>query len=392
MRAFRFVLALLTALATVGGLPRGAAAAQPPLDWSIPNGHFYTQANGFPEGTSPMGYPIVDDADAKFWTAFQNLGGVNRLGYPASQRFLWGGFVTQIMQKAVLQWRPETGTVDFVNVFDDLSRAGADDWLKTVRAVPTPVPASFDSGRSWAQIVAGRLDLLRARPALLKWYQSVPDALDLYGLPTSTVVDAGPMFIVRLQRAVLQEWKVDEPWAKTGQVTVANGGDVGKEAGVFPWKSLRPVAPPAGTWNFTPGEYTLSGRATWYGPGFVGRPMADGITYQPNDPSTTAANAYPLGSLLQVDSPRTNRTIRVYVRDTGRFTYPGVLDLSPAAFEALGGAPATGVLTVTVELLEVPTAPSSVITSTIPGPATRSVALSDASSSTQAPSRNTTRK
>lgn len=393
MRVFRFLLAWLAVLATIW--PAGAAAATPtpPVDWSIPNGHFYTETNSFPTGTSPMGYAIVDDAAAKFWTAYQKLGGVQRLGYPASQRFLWKGFVTQIMQKAVLQWRPDTGTVDFLNVFDDLGQAGANSWLESTFAVPPPVPGSFDSGRSWNQIVVGRTDLLKSRPALLKWYESTPDALDLYGLPTSPVVDAGPMYVVRLQRAVLQEWKVAEPWAKPGEVTVANGGDLGKEAGVFPWKQLRPVAPPAGTWTFQPGEYSLSGRATWYGPGFVGRPMANGVTYQPSDPTTTAANAYPLGSLLKVRAVQTNRTIQVYVRDTGRFTYPGVLDLSPAAFESLGAPPATGVLTVTVELLDAPTTPVTSTLSVAPtvvGPAASPTPLSPRvveTSKTQAPSR-----
>ncbi|HEX5414571.1 MAG TPA: hypothetical protein VFZ25_02820, partial [Chloroflexota bacterium] len=56
--------------------------AGPLLDWAIPNGHFYTQANGYPLGRSPMGYAIVDDAQARFWTGFQHLGGVPRLGYP----------------------------------------------------------------------------------------------------------------------------------------------------------------------------------------------------------------------------------------------------------------------------------------------------------------------
>ena len=399
MRVFRFLLAWFAVLATAWPTGAAAAAPSPPLDWPIPSGHFYTETNGFPSGASPMGYPIVDDAGAKFWTAYQKLGGVQRLGYPASQRFLWKGFVTQIMQKAVLQWRPDTATADFLNVFDDLGADGANGWLQSTFAVPLPVPATFDNGRNWNQIVLGRTDLLKSRPALLKWYQSTPDALDLYGLPTSTVVDAGPMYVVRLQRAVLQEWKVAEPWAKPGEVTVANGGDLGKEAGVFPWKQLRPVAPPAGTWTFKPGEYSLSGRATWYGPGFYGRPMANGVTYEPNDPTTTAANAYPLGSLLRVRADQTSRTIQVYVRDTGRFTYPGVLDLSPAAFASLGVPPATGVLTVTVELLAAPAAPvaaTTAVTTTLPagsaaaGPSVTPVPSPTGvvvSSKTQAPSR-----
>ncbi|HVC33450.1 MAG TPA: septal ring lytic transglycosylase RlpA family protein [Chloroflexota bacterium] len=349
------VVAPSSSPARVGSNPSPVTSAPkpsvPPLDWAIPDGHFYTQANGFPLGTSPMGYAIVDDAPASFWTALQKYGGVNRLGYPVSQRFLWGGFITQATQKAVLQWRPEKHDVDFVNVFDELSKAGKDGWLQSVRSVPQPLASSFDRGLSWQHVIDHRVNLLRGYPALYARYVAASDPLDQYGLPTSPVVDEGPMYVVRLQRAVLQEWKVDRPWAHAGEVTVANGGDVGKEAGIFPWKTVRPVAPPDGSWSATPGDYALTGHATWYGPGFVGKAMANGQIYQPGDPTTTASNAYPLGSLVQVTSPRTNRTIKVVVRDTGRFPYPDVLDLSPAAFESLGGALGAGVIPVSVVLL-----------------------------------------
>jgi len=344
-----------------GPVPTTASVAPKtaPLDWAIPNGHFYTEANGFPPGSSPMGYAIVDDAQARFWSEFQRLGGVNRLGYPASRRFVWQGFLVQVTQKAVLQWRPETGTVDFVNVFDDLSRLGKDGWLQTVRAVPTPLPAAFDAGKPWPQVMQGRISLLKAYPALERAYKSAADPLDLYGLPTSQVVDAGPMYVIRLQRAVLQEWKVNEPWARPGEVTVANGGDVAKESGVLPPDALRPIAPPNSQWTTFAKQYSLAGIATWYGPGFVGKPMANGLIYNPNDPSTTAANAFPLGSQVKVTAVRTGKSVLVYVEDTGAFNYPRVVDLSPAAFALLGVSPAVGIQDVTVSLAAPPGVTSS---------------------------------
>lgn len=334
------------------GAARAAGIPLEPLDWAIPNGHFYTQANGFPPGTSPMGYAIVDDDRARFWTAFQKSGGVARFGYPASQRFWWGGFLSQVTQKAILQWRPATDSIDYVNVFDDLDRVGKDAWLQTTRAIPLPVPATFDAGLDWNAAMRHRLDLLASRPALLAAYQSTPDALDRYGLPTSPVEDAGPMFVARLQRAVLQEWKVQEPWADVGQVTVANGGDLAKESGALPADPLRPIAPPNGSWVPTTGAYVLDGHATWYEPGFVGKPMRNGQIYDPNDPTTTACNAFPLGSHLQVTSPVTHQTIQLVVRDTGDFLYPDVLDLSPAAFASLGVPTPVGVTPVEVVLLD----------------------------------------
>jgi len=48
----------------------------------------------------------------------------------------------------------------------------------------------------------------------------------------------GTLLIVRCQRAALQLWKVDTPWAKAGRVTVANDGDLLKERGWIPSYAL----------------------------------------------------------------------------------------------------------------------------------------------------------
>jgi N-acetylmuramoyl-L-alanine amidase len=77
----------------------------------------------------------------------------------------------------------------------------------------------------------------------------VGDPIQVNGLPQSDVVDMGDAFVVRCQRVVLQQWKVDKPWAKAGEVTVALGGDIAKEAGILPdGPHLQPLvaaAPPA---------------------------------------------------------------------------------------------------------------------------------------------------
>ncbi|MCL5960220.1 MAG: CAP domain-containing protein [Chloroflexi bacterium] len=226
-------------------LPTTVAAA--PADFDVPAGHFFSQAGG---GDGSVGFTVVDDAQARFWSEFKRLGGVAGVGYPVSQRFKWDGFVVQAMQKGVFQWRPEVGQVYFVNVFDQLSTTGKDDWLLNVRSTPKMIESSFDANKSWDQVVAGRLALLDANPAIKAQYNGVPNPMVLYGLPTSRVVDNGNHFAIRLQRAVIQQWKVDVPWAKAGQATLANGGDVGKEAGLFATNVTTPLpsdraAPPS---------------------------------------------------------------------------------------------------------------------------------------------------
>ena len=64
-----------------------------------------------------------------------------------------------------------------------------------------------------------------------------------FGLPTSRVVDNGNHYAIRLQRAVIQQWKVDVPWARAGQVTIANGGEVAVQAGMFGGDILAPESP-----------------------------------------------------------------------------------------------------------------------------------------------------
>jgi hypothetical protein len=63
------------------------------------------------------------------------------------------------------------------------------------------------------------------------------------GLPTSGITDMGDSFTIRCQRIVIQQWKKDMPWAKAGDVTVANGGDIAKSAGLVPVAAQLPLLP-----------------------------------------------------------------------------------------------------------------------------------------------------
>jgi hypothetical protein len=209
-------------------------------DWdAIGGGHFYTQTNG---GQTGKGYRVADDGTARFWSEFKRLGGVDGLGYPASRRFTWDGFVVQVFQKAILQWRPEVGQAYFVNVLDRLSAAGKDDWLFGARMTPRPLDPAPDTGLAWPQVVARHQALLDRDAAIKAVYFADPDPIARFGLPMSAE-DMGPAFVVRCQRAVFQRWKSDQPWAKAGQVTVANGGDLAKEAEILPAEALAPEAP-----------------------------------------------------------------------------------------------------------------------------------------------------
>ncbi|HYN89365.1 MAG TPA: hypothetical protein VER55_12580, partial [Ardenticatenaceae bacterium] len=237
MHPLRTLIALWLSILPLLALDVPSIAAQGLADYSIPGGHFYTQTVG-----SRGGFSVIDDQEARFWSEFQRLGGVETVGYPISRRFVHDGFVTQAFQKLVLQWRPEVSQAWAVNVFDELSRAGHDDLLRAMRQTPAPLQNFDRPGATWTEVVRNRQALLDANPAIRERYFATRSPLDVFGLPTSRVEDMGNHYAIRLQRAVFQQWKQDVPWARAGQVTIANGGDIAREFGWIPDAALEPEA------------------------------------------------------------------------------------------------------------------------------------------------------
>ena len=228
--------ALVLAVALLASAPVAAAGG----DYPVSGGRVYTQTAGeeAPEGA---GFLISDDGGILFWTEFQRLGGVPVLGYPVTQRFEWDGLTVQAMQKAVMQWDPTTETVRFMKILNLLSEAGLDDEL--AREFIPPVQSFDEAHLSEQAVAARRLALLDASPPIKARYWAAGDPTGLYGLPTSEVASYPDLQAIRLERAVLQLWLVDRPWARAGEVTVANGGDLAKAAGLFPAAATMPLVP-----------------------------------------------------------------------------------------------------------------------------------------------------
>ena len=116
---------------------------------------------------------------------------------------------------------------------------GLDPWLPTVRATPAIADWSSDAGRSWPDIVAAHQALL-TEPDIQTVYFAVGDPVTLDGLPMAPIQDMGNVLVLRAQRGILQKWLTDVPCAAAGQVTVANSGDLAKEAGLLPAAALDP--------------------------------------------------------------------------------------------------------------------------------------------------------
>lgn len=207
------------------------------LDYDIPHGHFFKEANGR-GGAGITGYIVTDDQQVPIWQQFRGLGGIAALGYPIADRFTLDGFTVQAFQKVVVQWHPTDRHFYFLNVLDLLHANGDDAWLQSRQQIPPPADDGADAGLTWNQVMARHLAFLAGNATLQAYYYATPDWLDRYGLPTSAVTDEGNVLVVRCQRAALQLWKVNEPWARAGQVTVANGGDLLKERGWLPAYAL----------------------------------------------------------------------------------------------------------------------------------------------------------
>jgi hypothetical protein len=214
-------------------------------DWSMPSGHFFTQTNGQPPLSSATGFAVTNAGGLAFWDEFQRIGGVESVGYPLSNRFTWRGFTVQVFQKLVFQAPEQGGEVSIVNVMQELSTLGKDDWLREEKLVPPPLPAEFDAGIAPENIAAHHLALLAEDPAIEQFYRDAGDGIRRFGLPTSKVTDLGDYLVaIRCQRTVLQHWKKDGPWGKAGDVTIANAGELAVQAGLFPSEGFRPVPSP----------------------------------------------------------------------------------------------------------------------------------------------------
>jgi rare lipoprotein A len=80
---------------------------------------------------------------------------------------------------------------------------------------------------------------------------------------------------------------------------------------------------------------TLSGRASWYGPGFHGRRTASGETFNTNA-LTAAHRTLPFGAKVRVVNKRTGRSVVVRINDRGPYAHGRIIDLSRAAAKAIG--------------------------------------------------------
>ncbi|HEY7165605.1 MAG TPA: septal ring lytic transglycosylase RlpA family protein [Candidatus Binatia bacterium] len=97
---------------------------------------------------------------------------------------------------------------------------------------------------------------------------------------------------------------------------------------------------------------TQTGIASWYGPGFHGRPTASGVIYDQNE-MTAAHQTLPLGTRVMVTNLENGRATELVINDRGPFAKGRILDLSYGAGEALGMIK-PGTIPVRIEVIQAP--------------------------------------
>lgn len=98
--------------------------------------------------------------------------------------------------------------------------------------------------------------------------------------------------------------------------------------------------------------------SSWYGGDFDGQPTATGEIYDMNG-ATAAHPTLPLGSIVRVVNPKNHRSAVVRINDRGPYVEGRELDVSYAVAQRLG-FDQRGTAKVRLELLEVPSRPTSV--------------------------------
>jgi rare lipoprotein A len=93
-----------------------------------------------------------------------------------------------------------------------------------------------------------------------------------------------------------------------------------------------------GSWHYPQKhyEYDQTGLASWYGPGFHGKPKPYGEPMDQNA-MTAAHETLPLPTIAKVTNLETGKHVIVLIDDRGPFTYEGrIIDLSMEAAKRLG--------------------------------------------------------
>jgi rare lipoprotein A len=233
------------------------------------------------------------------------------------------------------------------------------DWMTSV-ANPDLRELSRRAGRAGLTVDRGLIDAVTAQAQQLHVLQKQADmfrkgllhqaqavlgdqdrARDLLAQAQS-VADAEHAAALEAQRLALDAVSTTVTLALTPAQTARSRQALTNQAPVIALLERTGAGIPVG---YARSGQTVSGQASWYGPGFVGRPTASGAPYDP-ERLTCANKELPLGTVIHVSA--NGLEINCLVNDRGPYVGSRILDMSRAGSRALGY---DGLAQVTIEVL-----------------------------------------
>ena len=199
-------------------------------------------------------------------------------------------------------------------------RAVAD--LRGARSARVDAIATAESARDASRSVQTQLDSERSQLEAMIAHE---DALDAQLQAAAAARKAAATAAAAANQAVVDRYETD-PTARTRhRVATVNQREV---MGRYPFGPVSGI--PAG---LKATAEVITGPASWYGPGFDGRPTASGAIYD-QEGWTCASKELPLGTILLVSE--NGRQVLLLVNDRGPYVEGWILDLTHAAAKALG--------------------------------------------------------
>jgi len=197
--------------------------------------------------------------------------------------------------------------------------------LRAARTVRTGAIGTAESARDASRTAQAQLDSERSQ---LEGMIADQDALDAQLQAAAAARKAAEA----AQKAVVDRFETD-PAARTRHraATVSQRALMAR----YPFGPVTGIPP-----GLKPTGQALTGPASWYGPGFDGRPTASGAIYD-QEGWTCASKELPLGTILLVSE--NGRNVLLLVNDRGPYVDGWILDLSHAAEVALAH-PGVGVV------------------------------------------------
>ena len=188
------------------------------------------------------------------------------------------------------------------------------------------------------QADAFRMTLMHQAQAVLADQDTARDLL----AQAQSVADAEQAAVLEAQRELLNNLSADVTLALTPAQTERSRKALDDQAQVVALLERTGSGIPTG---YVRSGQGFSGTASWYGPGFVGRPTASGAPYDP-ERLTCANKELPLGTVIHVSA--NGLETNCLVNDRGPYVGARVLDMSRAGSRALGYS---GLADVTAEVL-----------------------------------------